>query len=373
MEPPVIPAPDAANTRYNALADAYQPRRQWAAIFSVVLNLAAIGAMVLTGGAEWIYEQFTRFRIHEYAIVPMCIAILFAAHAILNFPIELWFGYLEERQFGLAKAGIRAWTHDWLAGVIHHGILFTLGSCLIVALQMLVPGGWLYYAVGSLLILFLGTSYFATAMIPRNLFQIEPADSGTINRLTLLAGRDLPRILIFSATNQRDFAGGLVGIASRQRLLISRSTINAASDNLLRFVLLHELGHRRWRHVLLATLLGWFWIVSGVVLCDLLAPLNVSGTPVYIAWLAMILTAWLALTEPLVAWIGRRFEYAADRHFLRNGGTLDEMRAALQELSRRNLASTDAQSRRRTIFHPLPSVDARLRCAERFLNKRKAD
>jgi STE24 endopeptidase len=368
----VISTTDPITARSNALAAAYQPRRQWAAIFSVAINLLGISVLVLTGGAERLYQILDSFGLHDFVTVFVYVTILFIAHAAVNFPIELWFGYLEERQFGLAKAGIRAWTRDWLAGTGGHGMMFIAGSCLFVSLQISLSDYWLPAIMGALLVLFLLTSYLGDEGIPKGLFHIEPADEGTINRMAVLAQQPLPYVLIFSSTSQRDYAGGLAGLFNRQRLLISRSTIHSASDNLLRFLLLHEIGHRRLQHVFLATLIGWLWIAGGFAICDGIAPSEVTGTPVFIAWLAMILTAWLAVTEPIVAWIGRRFEYAADRHFLRSGGTLEQMSDALCELSRRNLASTDAQSRRRTLFHPLPSVDARLRRAERFLNQRKA-
>ena len=46
--------------------------------------------------------------------------------------------------------------------------------------------------------------------------------------------------------------------------LVSRSTLAAASESLLRFVLLHDMGHRRYRHLLLSTLAGWAWVVIGL-------------------------------------------------------------------------------------------------------------
>ena len=45
----------------------------------------------------------------------------------------------------------------------------------------------------------------------------------------------------------------------------------------------------------------------------------------------------MVLGEPFLAYFGRRLEYQADRFYLRNGGTLDEMRAALDELAKQNL------------------------------------
>lgn len=376
-DPGAVPARgEDASLNANEVAASYQPRRESFAMISIALNLAAVAGFVLSGAAGLLYAWLEHLGLANHLRTPIYLLLIFIAHAAVNFPLEFWAGYLEERQFGLAKHGIRAWSRDWLLGVGQHGAMFIIGACLVVMTQALWPAGWLIASAAALLVLFLASCCFAVNLLPAGLFQIEPADEASLHRLRNLAGADagsLPRILIFSSPNQRDFAGGLLGLANRQALLISRSTIELASETLMRFVLLHELGHRRHRHVLLATLIGWAWIVAGVALCDVIAPANTRATPVFIAWLAMTLTAWLAMTEPLIAFVGRRMEYAADRHYLRHGGTLHDLHAALTELSRRNLARTDALPRRRTALHPLPSIGARLHRAQQFTRTTGAD
>jgi Zn-dependent protease with chaperone function len=74
----------------------------------------------------------------------------------------------------------------------------------------------------------------------------------------------------------------------------------------------------------------------------------------------------MAIGEPVLAYLGRRLEYQADRHYLRSGGTVAEMERALEELARQNLARTEVMRRRETIFHPLPSVTNRLHRAREY-------
>jgi Zn-dependent protease with chaperone function len=148
--------------------------------------------------------------------------------------------------------------------------------------------------------------------------------------------------------------------------------VELASDTLLRFVLLHDLGHRRFHHNLLSALAGWAWVVMGLVVGHEVIPARwghgtvVFGSPMYVAFLALTLSVWMAIGEPVLAYFGRRLEYQADRFFLRNGGTTAEMRVALAELAERNLARTESMRRRETIFHPLPSVANRLYAAREF-------
>ena len=181
----------------------------------------------------------------------------------------------------------------------------------------------------------------------------------------------LPPVVVYSHPSLREFAGGIVGLGNRQVLLISRSTLELASDVMLRFVLLHDLGHRRFHHNLLSVLAGWAWVVMGLVVSHELIPgrwhdTTVFASPLYVAFLAVTLSAWMALGEPALAYFGRRLEYQADRFYLRHGGTAAQMQAALAELAARNLARTEVMRRRETIFHPLPSVANRLHAAREF-------
>ena len=135
---------------------------------------------------------------------------------------------------------------------------------------------------------------------------------------------------------------------------------------MLRFLLLHELGHRRYHHLLLSTLAGWACATIGLVCCDAtiirLSPTS-PGSIAYVPWLALLFTAWMVLGQPALAYLGRRLEYQADRFYLDHGGSLAEMSAALGELSQRDLARTDTTRRRQSLIEPVPIITRRLLAA----------
>jgi Zn-dependent protease with chaperone function len=386
FDPPDVPvvADDAAAADQSAawlpindLAVAYQPRRVFAATISIGWNLLLAALFAFSGAAHHLLAFVAPANRAEGAphfswAAPVYFGVVFAGYAILNLPLELWFGYLEERRFGLAKDGIRAWARDWVIGTTQHGVMFVTGASLILLCHVLAPGWWLVLVSAGLLALFVGTTYFAADLIPPGLFNIQPADDESLARLGALlpsSGPSLPTVLIYSHSTLREYAGGIVGLGHRQRYLISRSTLASASDGLLRFVILHDLGHRRYHHNLLAALAGWAWVAIGLAGGHLLIPAANFGSPTYVAFLGLTLSVWMAIGEPALAYLGRRLEYQADRFYLRNGGTLDEMRAALSELARRNLARTEPLLRRQTIFHPLPSVSNRLHAASKVAEK----
>jgi Zn-dependent protease with chaperone function len=363
-------ADDAGRLPVNDLARSYQPRRVWGASISIGWNLLLAGMFVASGGAGELLNALGPANLGR-SLLFLC--LLFAGYAALNLPLELWLGYLQERQFGLAKDGIRAWARDWFIGTIQHGLMFLIGASLILLSQTLAGPWWLALMSAALLALFVSTTYFAADLIPRGLFNIEPADEATVRRLEALlppssilhppSSLSLPLVRIYTHTTQREYAGGIAGLGNRQVYLISRSTLESASDDLLLLVLLHDLGHRRYHHNLLAALAGWAWVVLGLAVSDWLIPSAAFATPLYVAWLALTLSVWMALGEPVLAYLGRRLEYQADRFYLAHGGTPAQMRSALTELAQRNLARTERLGRRQTIFHPLPTVANRLYAA----------
>ena len=184
----------------NDLARSYQPRRTWAAAVGIGWNLLLAGAFVLGGPAERLYKQLAPVDaasgVPAFSWVgPVYFGILFAGYAVLNFPVELWFGYLEERQYGLAKDGVRAWARDWLNGTIQHGVMFVIGACLLLIFQMIAPGGWLVLMGAGLLGLFLVTTYLSADLVPPGLFQVQRGDEGVVARLARLASEPAKWVL----------------------------------------------------------------------------------------------------------------------------------------------------------------------------------
>lgn len=367
---PAKPSPDVA-LEPNALAQSYQPRRMHAAILSIVWNLTWVCAFVASGAPRKLLGALPH---STWWSPPAYLSIFFCLFAAVNLPLELWYGYLHERQFGLVKQGIRTWGRDWLIGNLQHGTLFVIGSLLILLAQQRAPSHWIIAISAGMLLIFLLATYFAAELIPPGLFQLDRIAPAEVVRLQTLLGsaQTLPPIVLFTWPEARDFSGGLVGLGRRQMLLISRATLELGSDALLRFVLLHELGHRRYHHLLLSTLAAWGYATAGLVFCDAaiirLTHLNIPlGSAAYIPWLAMFFTAWMVLGQPVLAYIGRRMEYQADRFYLDHGGNSDEMATALGQLSQRDLARTDTTRRRQSLIEPLPIITRRLRAAQLHL------
>lgn len=257
----------------------------------MTLNLVAIAAIVFTPAASWLARQLAAPGADQalplYLLAPLYCAILFIAHSILNFPFEFWYGYALDRQFGLAREGARFWARAWMIGLIQHGFLFVVGSCIILAAQTLMPKLWIAPVAGAWLMLFILSRYLETDLLPVGLFQFDP--------LKLPAGRGsglaLPPIFVFGHIDQRDRVYRVMGLGPRRVLLLSRPAAAQIDPHLIE----RAINQGSSRRTLRDTLLAWGFAVVALILADrFIVPAHVLATPVYIAWLALFFSVCTA-------------------------------------------------------------------------------
>jgi STE24 endopeptidase len=127
------------------------------------------------------------------------------------------------------------------------------------------------------------------------------------------------------------------GIGGTRRVVLWDTLLDSPRDE-IEIVVAHELGHRRMRHVLLATLLGMSGTVAFVVVLRLVRP---TPEPHDAAFVMLLGTVLELAALPLASALSRRWERAADRFSL----TLTGNRGAFEHLHRRlataNLADLD--------------------------------
>ena len=133
-------------------------------------------------------------------VTPAYLVIFFIGYAAANLPIDLWFGYLEERHFCLATArcalGTRLAPGPLAAGC--HVCEWDLAA--IVLLQTLMPTLWFPAAAALLAITWFLTAFLMADLVPVGLVQFElPAEPAACSaRLkSLIGGRAISPIVIF--------------------------------------------------------------------------------------------------------------------------------------------------------------------------------
>ncbi|MCC7349686.1 MAG: hypothetical protein IT446_03880 [Phycisphaerales bacterium] len=296
-----VPIPAAIEPpERNALARTYRGHFRRGAIASALLNLALLGGLL---NNRWAADQLGSSMSFWPAMG--WVAVLFAAYAAVNFPLDLWFGYLLDRQFCLAKQGIRAWSHDWLVGVGQQGLMFVAGCGLLLILQDVLGAWWWVLWVGAMLPLFLTTGWLEAHTLPARLFHVEQ-EGPLVDRVSELEGRLPLPLRIYTAPDIRQFNVTLLGLGKRQVLMISRAAVMLAGDKLLRELIARAMRRRALHLPLLTVLLTWGWMAIGVAGLNWLLPAENRGLPIYILQLGLGLSVWMLLPQPLAAWFENR-------------------------------------------------------------------
>jgi hypothetical protein len=267
-------------------ADQYLRTRRRGDRLATAINLGVVAIFVFTPLATLLERALGALGgdepLRAYLLVPAYCSVLFLAHAAINFPLEFWYGYALDRQFGLARDGARFWVRAWTIGVVQQGVMFVVGSCFIVIAQTLMPHGWIVAVGVGFLLLFLLTRFLEADLLPVGLFQFDRI---------MPVHQEMPTFA-YGHIDQRDMNCTVIGLGVRRVMLISRPALAAGA------VAREELCHAASRggrnaRVLLAMLSDWLAFMLALMICDWVAPAAAHGSPVYLAWLALILSGWM--------------------------------------------------------------------------------
>jgi STE24 endopeptidase len=169
----------------------------------------------------------------------------------------------------------------------------------------------------------------------------DEALAAQLHTLARQAGVPVRDVLVQDTSRRTRKANAYVsGLGRTRRVVVSDTLLEQAAPTEVRLVLAHELGHRRDRHVLLATLLAMASAVTATVVVWALLGTRV-GDPHRIP-LVLLIGLVLALASlPALAWVSRRWERAADHYALQLTGDRAAYETSFRRLAHTNLADLD--------------------------------
>jgi STE24 endopeptidase len=293
-------------------------------------------------------------------------------------PISFASGYVLEHRYGLSRQSAPGWFADALKGVGLWGAAISLLTVLYFVLRRRLPrAGWIVLAAATVLLTAAATFLYPLVVDPLFHRFRELPDAGLRRDLVAMAGAEgirLDRVLVMeaSAKTVRENAY-FTGLGRTKRVVLWDNLVENASPAELRRVFAHELGHWSRGHIgrglLLAAaalpLLCWaLWTLHGrlsrVRRLALDGPTDPAGIPVL--WLLLSLA--LALGDPVVNAVSRRFEREADRVALELTGDPAGAIEGLRRAAVVNLAWVDPPAVWKWIFWTHPTTLERIRMAE---------
>ncbi|MGA8114207.1 MAG: M48 family metalloprotease, partial [Actinocatenispora sp.] len=281
------------------------------------------------------------------------------------------------RRYGLLTQGFAGWLADLGRGaalaVLFGGAVLAGFFALTGALPHL---WWLPVAVGGAALTVLLSLVFPVLVEPLfNRFTPMPDSPLRADLLALAAADQVPvrTVLVADASKRGRAVNAYVsGFGPTRRVVVFDTLLSAAPEPEVRLVVAHELGHARYRDVVLGTALGAAGAAAGACLLYLLgawhgllglAGVAGFGDPRSIGLLLLVMTVAQLVAGPAGNLVSRRIEARADAHALASTGEADTFVAMQRRLALRNLADVDPHRVEHLLFDSHPSTVERIAAA----------
>ncbi|HEY3504573.1 MAG TPA: M48 family metalloprotease [Actinocatenispora sp.] len=292
---------------------------------------------------------------------------------VVGLPVTAWRRTIL-RRYGLLTQGFAGWLADLARGA---ALGLVLGGGVLTGFFALTgawPGGWwLPLAGAGALLSVLLSLVFPVLVEPLfNRFTPMPASPLRDELLALAAADGVPvrAVLVADASRRTRAVNAYVsGFGPTRRIVVFDTLLSAAPDDEVRLVVAHELGHARYRDVVLGTALGAVGAALAACALYLLGGwhglLALSGArdfadPRSIGLLYALATVGQLVSMPAGNLVSRRIEARADAHALAVTGEVDTFVAMQGRLALRNLADVAPPTVEHVLFDSHPSTVERI-------------
>ena len=362
-----------------AEATAYQRTKLTFSLVSMALNIVIPLVFLFSGGSEAIRNLVEDWTSVSALIVVFYLLIAGAGLQVIEFPLEIYSGFIVEKRFGLSKISIWTWMLDWLKGTaITSGLLLVLISGMYWLLRSQPDLWWLWAAIGASILVVILMALVPVLLMPL-FYKFEPIPEGELkDRLFALAdkigthGQGVYGWHLGDKTSKAN--ASVTGLGRTRRIIISDTLIEANTSEEIEVVMAHELGHHvRWDiWKMLAVSIALIFVSFFVIDLALVAWIDslglrriddIAGLPLVILVGAVV--SLVAL--PISNWLSRKAETAADLYALNLTGLRDEFISAMNKLGDQNLSQKQPHPLVEFLFHSHPSIQHRIDNANEWL------
>ena len=371
----VEPAPAAAEP---GLARRYHDPRYRVILADLVVGLAFLGVVAFTPPGHALAAVVD--GLPEALGAALLGALLVALSALLRLPFSVWLGLTHEREFGFSRQSGKDFALDRVKSVAIGALLTGAGMAGLVGAASLDPSWWpLVVAVGAALLILL-LSFVAPVVLEPVFNKFRPLDDPELRDavLELAAATGVPvrEVLVADASKRTTKLNAYVsGLGATRRVVLYDTLVDTATTPEVLTVVAHELGHRRYRHVALGTVIGMagaavfvllLWVLLSVEAVLEAIDASGAGDARVVPFVLLVGSVLGLIVAPLQAALSRRWEYASDRFAVEQTGDLPAFEAAFGRLSEANLPDPKPPRLVYLWLFSHPTVEERVAAARRL-------
>ncbi len=341
------------------------------AIISLALSLVFLTLFTVTGASSTL-----RDALGGNALLPTLAFILVFGllAALLEFPLEVYFGYVQGKRFGLLKQNFSGWLVDQLKGV---AVGTAISSVLFLGLYTIFrsfPDLWFPLALGLIALLFGAMLFFAPKLARLNHKSSPIADPDLEGRIRNVFGKAGVRLSKVSKLEVSAKTKGMNAMLSPDgvgtEVIITDTLLEKIDPAGVEVVLAHELGHKIHRDVPVLVVMSAVQIIVVIAVAQWLFTsvgtqfgLQGAGDIATLPLLMLSFTLIGQLASLLINAYKRRMEYRADRYALQITQNKPAFEAAFRVLASENLTDPNPPRWVEIWLHDHPSIDKRLEAA----------
>jgi len=346
-------------------------------LIGTAISFLVTGTIIVSGLSLRVQNFADAATRSPYIALLLFGAILGLASGIFSLPLSFYSGYIVEHRYNLSNQSFLQWMWEQTKGfLVSLPIVVPLALLFYFFLREYQGLWWLPVATAMFVVSILLSKIVPVFIMPL-FYKFTPLENEPLREriLSLCKNTKMNVTGIFafnlSKTTKKANAG-FTGIGKSKRIILGDTLLQHFSDDEVETVFAHELGHyvhgHIWKNIVVGTLsiyaglfitsqlyslsLGWFGFSS----VDQLAAL-----PLLALWLGV----YSLMTSPLSNALSRKYEFEADRYAIDRTGNAPAFMSTMRKLAEMNLSDTAPHPLVEFLFYSHPSIEKRIRAAER--------
>ncbi len=363
-------------------AKRYEAVKLAVSITESVLSFLILLWFLLSGYSVQLRDYVQTLSGNAYLQFLLYSAILGGGLSLITVPFSFYSGFYLEHRYELSNQTFWAWLWDKTKAFLV-GLVIVLPIALIFYFLLLnYPKTWWLWISIVLFVISVLLGRIAPQVILPLFYKFEPIDDPELkSRMEKLAREghfQLQGVYRFNMSKETKKANAaFTGMGKSRRIIIGDTLLENYSLDEIEAVFAHEVGHYVHKHLHKLLLWGTIETFVGFYLVAQLyeallqqfgfrSPADLAALPL----ITIILTLYTLIVSPVSNVLSRYFERQADRYALEHSSNPAAFAAALQKLSEQNLTDTEPHPLIEFLFHSHPSVQSRIKMAEKFSKKK---
>jgi STE24 endopeptidase len=370
-----------ATSEHRSRVKTYNRTKLSVSLLRGILLFAFVLVVVASGLSRSIASLASFASYDKYLAFLIFAAILGFMEIVVSFPLKFYSGFYLEHTYNLSNQTPFHWlweqTKALLVGIpLIVPILLVFFYCL----EEFGNAWWLPVAA----VMFVFTTLLVR-IAPKLIFPLfykftrleKETLKERINRLCAEAGFHIEGVFSFNMSkNTKKANAGFTGLGRTKRVILGDTLLENFSEDEIETVLAHELGHYRrghiWKGILISTVVTFaaLFITSRLYLVSLSLfgfehADDLAALPLLGLWLGL----FGFVTGPIMNMISRKHEYEADQYAVTKSRNPSAFIGALNKFAEMNLADSAPNPVVEFLFHSHPSIEKRIKRAERELRE----